>query len=377
MNALGNTMACSNSSNNHNNNSNSDAVMPTEDTDVCSSDETSVVAGTLRTVLNRALKLFSNEHSNKLFSKKMLTKVISKSQIHDVSEHYSAIKSEAQQHYYKKSSAASSEHRRGSTTTTTTVLKTIGFATVYILKSIVLGGAVFTMYEHSWHRLEIALSPQIDSEQLGMVSISPGYYMHVLHPSLLSTVSGFLAGASHGGLYCAMKRFVDQPLSRLQVGTQSLKQTPTGIHGSAKPMPRLTTTMLSHSFVYATLFGVYDFTKQNSLFALKSHNSIVAYNYNYKLSHEMEGILSVIMGATVAGIASEMINSLTHPLEIKKLRSVWQQGHSGASYFNFKKHFRGSYFRGLVPGIGSTIVGFLAYEYAKQFFDGFVINDDS
>ena len=63
--------------------------------------ETSVIAGAFRNVLNRILRMFSRDHSNRLLSKKMLTKVISKSQIHDVSEHYSAIKTEAREYYNK------------------------------------------------------------------------------------------------------------------------------------------------------------------------------------------------------------------------------------------------------------------------------------
>ena len=336
------------------------SISESDESESLNDGETSVIAGAFRNVLNRILRMFSRDHSNRLLSKKMLTKVISKSQIHDVSEHYSAIKTEARE-YYNKSSRF------------TSFLKAVGYATVYITKSIVLGGAVFTMYEQAWHSLQ-SLFP-IDSgydsynSKISHGGVSLEYIINVLYPSILSTLSGACAGASHGALYCMMKRFIDQPLSQYKTQVQSSR-----IRGTHK-LPKLPTTMISHALVYSTLFGVYDFSKQNTLFALEYHD-IMLHNQHSK---EMEGIVSVIIGATFAGLSSEIVNSVTHPMETKDARTVFvrrwttvsPQYQDTESKFRWQGRFRSGYFRGLMPTIASTIAGFLAYEYAKQLVDDF------
>ena len=358
------------------------------DDDDTYSEETSVIAGTLRNILSRSLKMFSGEHSNRLFSKKMLIKVISKSQIHDVSEHYSAIKSEAK-HYYKNAAVVTKKKQSA------TLLKTVGFATMYILKSIILGGAVFAIYEESWSRLQSLFPPTSkdaggfkiskydDHRALSLLSCQ--YYLHVVHPGVLSTASGLFAGASHGGLYYMMKRIVHLSLARFQA---PLPIGPGMTTMNPKPLPKLLSAMVSHSLVYGTLFGFYDFTKQSSLYAMRSYNYNNNNNNNVdlfnKLSPEMEGVISVIIGATVAGIASEMVNSITHPMETTHLRSFFlrrkrKRRRSAELYprFSFIQHFRGGrYFKGLVPTVGSTVAGFLAYEYAKQIIDGYIASSD-
>lgn len=325
-------------------------------------EENSVVAGSVRNVLNRTLKLFSGEHSNRLFSKKIITKIISKSQVHDVSEHYSALKSEARQ-FCNKSSTRTPEHRPSRS-----LFKTAGVATVYIVKSVVLGGALFAMYEQSLHKFQQICSdsrnPLVSFNNFNLTICCP-YFVNVLCPSLLSSASGMLAGATHGGMYYTMDVFVDRPLFQLQFA---------GTTAKPKPSPRLASAMLSHGLVYTTLFGVYDFTKHNSLFALQFYNRRAA--EDCKISHDVEGAISVMVGATFAGLASEMVNSVTHHMESKSLKSIVR---GEVSFFpqrcNVKQPFHWSYFRGTIPAICSTIVGFLAYEYAKLYIGDFVSDD--
>jgi hypothetical protein len=96
----------------------------------------------------------------------------------------------------------------------------------------------------------------------------------------------------------------------------------------------------------------------------------------------MEGIFSVIIGAACAGVASEMINSVTHPLETKHLGSFFHRRRRDhprpqQAFSTRASYFRQGYFRNLFPTIGSTIAGFLAYEYAKVIMDDFVFISDN
>ena len=310
-------------------------------------DDTSAVAGTLRNLLRRMLKPFSKDRSNKLFTKRMLTKVISKSQIHDVSAHYSTIKNEAK-NYYKHSGTKSSNGMRHGY-----LIKTVGFSAVNIGKSIVLGGAVFAIYEKCLHECHHYFQSKSVYEEL----MTHEYGLNVMYLSFISLFSGFFAGVTHGGLFCLLERIVNRLCSLYKIETSKKGST------YQRALPKLPSTMLSHGFVYATLFGVYDFMKQNTIFVFFN----LRMNGLFKeVSHEVEGVASVITGAAFAGIASELVNSMTHSMESKKLHDIFCRKKS-MPHFTTKHKFRSrNFIAGLIPTIGSTVVGFLAYEYASQ-----------
>jgi hypothetical protein len=82
----------------------------------------------------------------------------------------------------------------------------------------------------------------------------------------------------------------------------------------------------------------------------------------------------VLLGGAAAGVLSEMASAITLPLEeigiaayLKSLSKTSTPGNKDCVKVSPPK-FNPAFFKGIGPSVVSTMIGFVAYEYAKDIY---------
>jgi hypothetical protein len=206
-----------------------------------------------------------------------------------------------------------------------------------VVKSGVLGGVLFSLYEE--------IISQVNSKQCLSISNQSKHFDElVLSASLVSTSAGLVSGGSHGILYTLWDRSLYTLTSVLKL--------PDSLSNGRQPPFFTCGTCLSHSLVHGSLFGGYEFTKRLSLYLM---------NLSHQSDHltKVEGGLSILFGGLAGGMLSETVSAFTAPLEEAGLRDGMREiGRRGWPEIKFS-----------VRSIGPTLLGFFAYEYAKDGFE--------
>jgi hypothetical protein len=205
-----------------------------------------------------------------------------------------------------------------------------------MLKAGTLGGVTFSIYESIIQSAEgKIICPRMEH--------STDFLKLVVVPSAFSGFAGCLSGASHGILSTWWDRAVHliPPLRNQGFATH--------------PVFPLSSA-LSHCLVHGSLFGLYEGTKRATM-------------YSIGLSHagedisRIEGGMCIVFAGLFAGLVSDAIGIVTAPIE----QVGWREGRPKAKEafktLPFLSLPRRSY---LLKSIAPTMLGFVAYEYAKE-----------
>jgi hypothetical protein len=211
-----------------------------------------------------------------------------------------------------------------------------------IVKSGILGGVLFSLYEE--------IISQVNGRHCLSISNESKHFQElVLSSSLLSTSAGLISGGTHGILYTLWDRSLFSMTSYLKLPEHLYNEIALHIQPhDRRPSFFTCGTCLSHSLVHGSLFGSYEFTKRLSLYLMN-------------LTHEsdqltkVEGGLSILLGGIAGGVISETVSALTTPLEEVGVRKGIAEILSSRPQIKYS-----------VRSIGPTLLGFFAYEYAKD-----------
>jgi hypothetical protein len=78
------------------------------------------------------------------------------------------------------------------------------------------------------------------------------------------------------------------------------------------------------------------------------------------------GAACVLFGGVVAGVASEVVSTLTLPLEEQGIAAYVKQWTLLPNGLRLGVRLNSAYFHSIRPSVFSTVLGFVAYEYAKD-----------
>ncbi|OQR97899.1 hypothetical protein ACHHYP_09678 [Achlya hypogyna] len=185
-----------------------------------------------------------------------------------------------------------------------------------ILRSSLLGSATWASYEMA----TTALLPQ---EPQHVIAYTFG----------VALVAGGVAGSLHGSLWSASEHLISR-----------LKQTSYGYH--------LPGVLLSHTTTHMAMFSAYEGTKATLL------EFIVPVEHKEDRSEVVTGTCIVAAAAT-SGLVGEVVTHYIAPFEQVRVKDALAEAAALA---------RPS-LRGMAPSAFSTMLGWLAYEFAKDLIE--------
>lgn len=219
-----------------------------------------------------------------------------------------------------------------------------------IIKSAILGGALFAVYEESIDRL-------IQHQYFSDTADSSRLVEFVCIPALYSSCVGAIAGMGHGICFSLWDKAIHS--------TPRVRQS---LHAHLSTRPKRSYTLgtaASHTLVHGALFGSYELFKRGSLHAIG-----LAHRDDH-LSR-IEGGLCVMMGGLSAGALSDAVGRVTEAFEEAGLRDGISRFRTASrSVFTLPKYGTiGQSVRRTMRTAFPTMLGFLAFEYARGGFSG-------
>ncbi|KAJ1422340.1 hypothetical protein B484DRAFT_452426 [Ochromonadaceae sp. CCMP2298] len=211
-------------------------------------------------------------------------------------------------------------------------------------------------------------------------------YGSILLPALLAMNGGLAAGGTHGTLYVLW----DRVYSTLRAVTPKTfgALTPPSAQGS------LAGTALSHSLVHGSLFGTYELLKWSSLYAIAAARALASsteadvdsvgagrgawrwagtgevdgvWAPSERDTGSIQGLAGVLFASTAAALVAEGVGNVTLGME--------EQGAVEGGRVAARLLSSGEWFRVAFPTLrptalaalsAPTVLGFFAYEYAKD-----------
>ena len=319
-----------------------------EDTNISSSsdnDDVGFMGGALRGIL-RSVGYFTRIESIGRLPARIPHKVVSKSadRLGQLHENYVLVKE-----------AYESARKSHPGSRIKSLLQTALLTSHGMLKSAILGGILFSIYE--------GIIQEFESMQLFSIPPDNNTFslQNIVMPSIYTGLAGSFAGFTHGVLFSAWDRSVTA------IPTQWWRTL--DMHAPAAARTSYTLgTATSHLLVHGSLFGTYEFTKRSGLYLLGLRHG------DEHLSR-FQGGLCVLTGGMAAGVMSDLVGKGTRNLEEVGVRQtclhlfhrpVTGGGEVWAWAMPSPREL-GRMFRSAVKSAFPTALGFLAFEYAKDF----------
>jgi hypothetical protein len=204
----------------------------------------------------------------------------------------------------------------------TTRLRRVILATPSFLRSVALTTFIFSFYEES------------------MGHLASGHHAHAL--SSYRIQSSFAVGAI-GGVFHGI----------LSVGSEKmLHLTLLNSFGHTKISSSYSGSAVAHSLYFSSLFGVYEVLKRMTM-------RQVSLRYGVEDLTKLEGAACIMVSGAGAGFAAEVMSHYTGGLEEHGLSNIVTR----LSTVKFPR------ISSCIPGMITSILGFLAFEYATDSLD--------
>jgi hypothetical protein len=225
------------------------------------------------------------------------------------------------------------------------IFNTISTASLGIIKSALLGGALFTIHDEIYKLGMHAVNNNIQNSS--STEYSP-WFKYVIIPGTFSCIAGTISGAGHGILSSLWDK------TSYKLHPNITLSTPSHIIG----------TSISHACVHCILFGLYESIKRLHLYMFDLH----IIHDNNKITADIPHVLSlysICISSIIAGCSAEFIGLVTEPLESQgfklghkeSLEILRQYSIRDLTEVSYKTYLRFS-----VP----SMLGFLVYEFATS-----------